>query len=117
MTPDEVLEKLKSLGIEVTERTLQRYVKDELIPMPERKSGGRGKGRSTDYKEETPAEFYASHRLRFEYGLKADIIARCRKRAVDNDLGFSLEASPEYLIEIGFAKLWLSKVEEVNTLE
>jgi len=50
MLATEVLEKLELLGIEIkSERTLQRYVKDGLIPMPERKSGGRGKGKITDY--------------------------------------------------------------------
>lgn len=59
----EVLCQLSELGVNVTERTLQLYVKRELMPKPTRKSLGRGKGKITDYPEEAVAEFYASWRL------------------------------------------------------
>lgn len=62
-TPKEVLEKLSSLGISISERTLQRYAKQGLIPKPETKSAGRGKGKITDYPEDTTAEAYATFRM------------------------------------------------------
>lgn len=136
MLATEVLEKLELLGIEIkSERTLQRYVKDELIPMPERKSGGRGKGKITDYQEETPAEFYASHKLRFEHGLKPDFIARCREKGLRMEMennglaladwfdeplpGDEVDANgavvskylynPRTMQEVGFGQTWLKE--------
>lgn len=70
MKTEEVLERLAELGVVITERTLQRYVKIGLIPKPERKSAGRGKGRITDYPPETPAEAYASHKILHSKDLK-----------------------------------------------
>ena len=87
MRPDMVLERLKELGIEVTERTLQKYVKAELVPMPVRKSAGRGKGRIADYAKETPEEFFASHRLM--HGPKRCTVKQVsadRKKALSMDI-------------------------------
>ncbi len=64
MKAEVVLKELERLGIKTTERTLQRYVKDELIPMPYRKSVGRGKGKVVDYQDETSLEFAASYILK-----------------------------------------------------
>ena len=93
MRPEVVLRMLSEFGIDITERTLQKYVKNELIPMPERRSAGRGKGRITDYADETPAEFFASYRLMHgpkrctteqvsadRKGIKQDIKAPCGER-------------------------------------
>jgi hypothetical protein len=60
MRADDVLEKLSELGVNITERTLQKYAKEGLIPMPFRKSAGRGRGRIVDYADDTPAEAYAA---------------------------------------------------------
>lgn len=82
----EVLAELNTLGIDIkSERTLQRYVKDGLIPLPERRSAGRGRGRITDYKTETPAEFYASYKLRNELKLNVDVIASYREYALERE--------------------------------
>lgn len=61
VTPAEVLESLKELGLEITQRTLQRYENSGLIPIPKRGSGGRGKGKFTDYAPETVWEAYVAH--------------------------------------------------------
>lgn len=83
MRPDIVLKKLEELGVEISERTLQRYVKDNLIPEPERKSGGRGKGRITDYPEETPTEAYASYYLMHgDIKLPPKMVAEARNHAL-----------------------------------
>ena len=60
--PKQVLDELSKYGINTSERTLQRYAKEGLIPEPERRSAGRGKGKISDYPEDTPAHFYASWR-------------------------------------------------------
>ena len=81
--PEAVLKKLSELGITITERTLQKYVKNELIPMPERKSAGRGRGKITDYPEEAPAEFYASYnQVHGKIKWPLDKVAAARKRAL-----------------------------------
>lgn len=67
MTPERTLkliEKLlEPLNQKTTERTLQRYVKAELVPPSETKSAGRGRGKITNYDDDTPAQFFASWML------------------------------------------------------
>ncbi len=63
LTPDEVIEKLKDIGIEISRPTLSRYEKQKLIPKPERGSLGRAGGRWTDYPENTIEEAYAAWKL------------------------------------------------------
>lgn len=69
MTPDEVIEQLKKIGIEISRPTLTRYEKQGLIPNPKRGGLGRGGGRWTDYPDNTIEEAYASWQLMHgEYG-------------------------------------------------
>ena len=60
MTPDEVIEQLKKIGVEMSRPSLTRYEKQGLIPKPERGALGRGRGRWTNYPPETVAEAYAA---------------------------------------------------------
>lgn len=60
MTPDEVINNLKKIGVEISRPTLSRYEKQELIPIPKRGGLGRGGGRWTDYPENTVEEAYAA---------------------------------------------------------
>lgn len=60
LTNKEVLEKLKDLGVEISERTLQDWIKKGLGPKPVRKSTGTGT--YTDHHPEAYAEFYATAR-------------------------------------------------------
>lgn len=122
ITPDEVVAKLKVLGVNITRRTLLNYEKDKLIPEPKRGGAGRGKGRTTDYPDETPAEFYASHTLRHGRGFRPDLIARSRKRALIMEarggLGFidwvlGKGATPETIQEAGLGQAWLKEKHRV----
>lgn len=95
MTPDEVLEKLKILGINISRPTLTRYENQGLIPRPKRGALGRAGGRWTDYPDGTVEETYAAWSLMHgEYGhdnfrnqfankkspyLSPDTIARAKK--------------------------------------
>lgn len=60
MTPDEIIEQLKKMGVEISRPTLSRYEKQELIPKPQRGGLGRGGGRWTDYPENTVEQAYAA---------------------------------------------------------
>lgn len=62
MTPDEVLFKLKNLGVTLSRSSLTRYEHQGLIPEPERGGGGPG-GRFTNYPPQTVAEAFASWSL------------------------------------------------------
>lgn len=60
MTPQEVLDMLEELGIKRDVRTLQRYVKMDLVPKPLLINRGRGTGKISDYPNSTPNELYGS---------------------------------------------------------
>ena len=70
-TRDEVIEKLKSLGVEITTNTLLRYEKQELISQAKRGLLGIAR-RSTEYYETVVFEAYAAWALiNGKYGNKA----------------------------------------------
>lgn len=83
----EVLDKLRELGCDIkSEKTLQRWVKAELIPMPERKGAGRGKGKIADYPEDTVAEGYAYWLLAHEFGeFSQEYVSQLRKELKNNE--------------------------------
>ncbi len=72
---EEVLEKLAEVGIKRDKRTLQRYVKDGLIPKPQKK------GKHADYPEETPNEFFASWIMK-QARKSTEEVARARESAL-----------------------------------
>ena len=63
MSPDEVIQKLKMLGVNSSRATLLRYKDAGLIPKPDEGAGGRGVGRFTDYPAETVSDYFASHHV------------------------------------------------------
>lgn len=81
--PREVITELKERrGLEIHRNTLLDYKKRGLIPKPEEKSGGRGRGKIVDYPEETPAEFWASFIQVNVLKLKRDTVTRVRRLAL-----------------------------------
>ena len=63
MGPDEVIQRLKGMGISSSRATLLRYKEAGLIPKPEEGAGGRGVGRFSDYPSETVSDYFASYHL------------------------------------------------------
>lgn len=62
LNPRKIVEKLKEeYGIEVTLRTILNYQQHNLISEPQRKSHGRGIGKTTEYPEDVIYEFLASY--------------------------------------------------------
>jgi hypothetical protein len=120
--PDDVVAVLEKRGIKVTRRTLLNYEKWNLVPKAIRGSAGKGRGRTTDYPDETPAEFYASLLLKQKHGLKVSFIARCREKGLlmeskNEGLGFADwlfgEVTPETMQEVGFGQTWLKEKHRV----
>lgn len=84
MKPDEIIEKLKKLDIEISRQTLLNYEKWELIPLPKRGGAGKGKGRWTEYPEHALPEFIASwSMLHGNYRLKPGFVAQLRKKSLE----------------------------------
>jgi len=63
MTPQEVQTKLRELGVQIGQTTLQNYRTWELVTPPVTKTLGRGKGRLSEYDPIAPGEIYAAHRM------------------------------------------------------
>ncbi|MCM0758123.1 hypothetical protein M7775_05975 [Sporomusa sphaeroides DSM 2875] len=80
MTPDEVIQELQRMNVNITRRTLLRYETAKLIPAATRGGQGRGKGRTTDYPKDTPAEAYVANALLHgNPSYKPEVIARARQ--------------------------------------
>ena len=67
MKGEEILAKLKPLGVAATLRTLQRYETAGLLPPARRGWGEGGFGRTAEYDKMAVAEFYASYSLVHRY--------------------------------------------------
>ena len=67
VSPDDVILKLERTGVKISRRTLLNYEKHKLIPEPVRGGAGQGKGRTTDYPDNTPAEAFAGHKQIHSY--------------------------------------------------
>ena len=64
---EELLARMKELGVAATLRTLQRYETAGLLPPAQRGWGERGFGRYAVYSQLAAAEFYASYSLVHRY--------------------------------------------------
>jgi hypothetical protein len=67
MKGEEILAKIRPLGVKATLRTLQRYEAAELLPPAQRGWGTGGFGRVAVYSPSAAAEFYASFSLVHRY--------------------------------------------------
>ncbi len=85
MNPTDFVDKLKEKGIEITTRTLQNYVQKGLIPTPERRGEGRGRGKSSEYPESALYEFMASYQLMNgpEHKISPLLVNEFRKKALE----------------------------------
>jgi hypothetical protein len=63
MNIHEVIDRLKSMNVVITPRTLLNYEKMGLIPEARRGGLGYGKGKVTEYPDDTFFEAYASYQL------------------------------------------------------
>ena len=79
VNPAGVIEKLKEHGVDITVRTLQRWVNDGLVPEPKRGNYGRGRGSWADYPAETIIDALTVSILKEVYRLRHDEISRARK--------------------------------------
>lgn len=122
MTPNEVLAALKKMGVKVSRQTLTNYENDGLIPEPKRGGHGKGRGRYTDYPDETPAEFYASHKLRHNQSVRPELLARSRQKGLmmEHNRGMAFidwimgkDATPESMQEAGLGQQWLKEKHKV----
>lgn len=63
MNPDQVVNQLQTIGVDITRPTITRYERQGLISPPQRGSHGRGVGRWTEYPECAIHEAYAAWAL------------------------------------------------------
>ena len=84
MKGEEVLNKMKNLGVSATLRTLQRYEATELLPPARRGWNGKGFGRFAEYDSAAVAEFYASYSLvhRYLWKVRFEDVPEVRKVAL-----------------------------------
>ena len=79
MSPDELLQALgQRYGIEISRATLSRWAALGLIPAPRTGSGGRGRGRWSEYPRAAVHEAYATA-LMLEFGAPWGIVAGARR--------------------------------------
>jgi len=101
MKPNDVIEQLKELGVDISRETLRRWVNANLIPEPERGNLGRGQGRYSEYPQETVWEAFAAWHLLKEHSIKQ--VVEIREKA--------LRFIPEFCFDdmeyfIGEAEKW-----------
>lgn len=105
MTTKEIQEKLRALGVNIQQTTLQNYRNWGLVTPPLTKTLGRGKGRSAEYDPTVPGEIYAAHRMmKSDLGFSTQQIKRFR--ALSCSLPNPDEPWPSDMITQAGALLW-----------
>ena len=107
MKPEEVLQRLQELNINVGDRTLRDWKNKGLIPQPKTGSYGQGLGRWADYPDETIPEGVAGYNLLHHdlYRMKIEAAAIIRKQAkAIMQEGLDLQS-----IDCPFTKIWIEK--------
>ena len=110
--PEVVLHKLEKMGVEITHRTLQRYAEEGLIPKPDTKAAGRGKGKITEYPEETPFQAYASWLL-----LKGNLRRSKKEVKRIREMALGLSKYPEDVLEEYYMHAWKAYSQDPDTIE
>jgi len=87
MAPEDLIKKLKELGISINRSTLTRYVQWGLVTPPKQRIGG--KGVRADYPEHAVAEAAASYKL-----LHGDYRIKVQKVAETREIALKLEQDP-----------------------
>lgn len=84
MKGEEILGKMRTLGVTATLRTLQRYEAAGLLPAARRGWGEGGFGRVAEYSSDAPAEFYASYSLvhRYLWKVRFEDVQQVRETAL-----------------------------------
>ena len=93
MTPEEVLKKINELGGNIkSDSTIRKYAALKLIPKPTHKSAGKGHGSTSEYHNDTPAEFRASQIMRKGSIIKIqpEYLSQIRKAALSIEKNISL---------------------------
>ncbi|SDF87323.1 hypothetical protein [Sporolituus thermophilus] len=113
MSPDEVIERLKQKGVEISRRTLLRYEEAGLISEPKRGGLGRGRGRTTDYPNDVVAEVLTVSHLKGKYSQSQ--IAEGRKKAIELVNNFYVKILPDSLTDerILDALIVFEEIEEI----
>lgn len=99
MSPDEVIQKLKMMGVNSSRATLLRYKEAGLIPKPEEGAGGRGVGRFSDYPAETVNDYFASYHVikKLHASVEQAAAAREAVRSLANcPIGFDWDSYRSY---------------------
>ena len=105
MGPDKVLQLVSIFSIHIDRKTLTRRAADGLIQRSLVKGAGRGK--TSEYAEEAPAELFAAEEIQSRIGFKKlSMIKPLRELAISADkkeLYKSITSNPDHLL----AYLWL----------
>lgn len=86
LSADDLIKELEVQGLTMSQRTLQRWSKAEMIPEPSRGSYGQGGGTYADYPAETLSEILAAQILKKVYRFKNREVAEARRKAHKGDL-------------------------------
>ncbi|HHT48947.1 MAG TPA: hypothetical protein GXZ98_06615 [Firmicutes bacterium] len=86
LSPHDVIEQATKLGIKITIRTLQRRTDEELVPQPYRTSAGRGVGKVTLYRGDTPAELYAAEKLKKILNVQYEDVSKIRQITIQENM-------------------------------
>nr|WP_169717974.1 hypothetical protein [Sporomusa silvacetica] len=102
------------MKVNITRRTLLRYEKGKLIPEPLRGGLGQGRGRVTNYPNETAEEAYAAYMLMHgEPSYKPETVMRireCARNVIDGTIEVD-DCDPSCIYWITFTILFKEKID------
>lgn len=114
MLPNQIIELLQQMRVNITRRTLLRYEKAKLIPDPLRGGLGQGRGRITEYPTEAAEEAYAAYMLMHgDPKYKPETVVRireCARNMIDGTIEID-KADPACIYWITFTILFREKID------